>query len=247
MQSNRILDALRSPNATLAVLVLALIAQLPHAADVFRLIVHGVDWPATLHSYSFAIALELAVLLFVVQNRHAESYGFAGVSIAMNLSYYYLHNVQLLQVAAFPALLVSVALPVAIARYSHAVADAQLHETPELPVVQYGDLDPQVQAKIMQSAAEWDASLQEVNRKALQATLRDALDAQNGELIAHDDRLMDVQTRIAELQSEGLDAKWIATKELHEIAGTQLAPLLKVDASTISRWRNKAKNVAEVT
>lgn len=132
IQPNKILIALRSPNAVLAVLILALVAQMPHAADVFRLIVRGDDWAARLHSYSFAIALELAVLLFVVQNRHAESYGFAVASIAMNLSYYYLHNVQLVTVAALPALLVSVALPVAIARYSHAVVDAQdpMHAPP---------------------------------------------------------------------------------------------------------------------
>jgi hypothetical protein len=230
MQSNRILDTLRSPNATLAVLVLALIAQLPHAADVFRLIVHGVNWGATLHSYSFAIALELAVLLFVVQNRHAESYGFAAVSIAMNLSYYYLHDVQLLHVAAMPALLVSVALPVAIARYSHAVADGQTH----MP-------DVQPPAHILPDNGFSPA----INHAVVQIVRQEAEDAQRGELVVYDDTLMDVRSRIADLQSEGFDAKWIATKELHEIAGTQLAELLNVDASTISRWRKKAK--AEVT
>lgn len=125
MNDNRILETLRTPNAILAVLVLALVAQTPHAADVFRLIVHGTGWAATLHSYSFAIALELAVLLFVVQRRHHESYGFAGVSIAMNISYYYLHDVHLWSLAALPAMLVSVALPAAIARYSHVVAEVQ--------------------------------------------------------------------------------------------------------------------------
>lgn len=118
-----IIDKLKSSNATLGVLVLALVAQMPHAADVFRLIVHGDGLGSVVHSYSYAIALELAVLLFVVQKRHAESYGFALVSIAMNLSYYYLHGVQLLAASAIPALLVSIALPAAIARYSHAVVD----------------------------------------------------------------------------------------------------------------------------
>lgn len=149
MQHNRILDALKSPNATLAVLGLALIAQMPHAADVFRLIVQGAGWSATMHSYTFAIALELAVLLFVVQNRSAESYGFAAVSIAMNLSYYHLHNVQLFNVAALPALLVSVALPVAIARYSHAVAVAPVHTE---PVQDEQALQPVVQPASVQSA-----------------------------------------------------------------------------------------------
>lgn len=129
MSNNRTLDALHSTNATLAVLILALVAQMPHAADVFRLIVAGDGYAAIVHSYSFAIALELAVLLFVVQHRHRESYAFAAVSVAMNLAYYHLHEIRLFGVQALPAWLVSVALPLAIARYSHAVADA--HDTGE--------------------------------------------------------------------------------------------------------------------
>ncbi len=119
---------LRSPIATLAVLVTALVAQLPHAADVFRLAVAGEGLGATLHSYSYAIALELAVLLFVVQRRNIESYVFAVASICINLAYYALHDVNLLTIDAAPAWLISVALPVAIARYSHLIVDAA-HET----------------------------------------------------------------------------------------------------------------------
>jgi hypothetical protein len=115
---------LRTPIATLIVLCSALLAQLPHAADVFRLIVMGDGIWATLHSYTYAIALELAVLLFVVQRRNVESYIFAVVSILVNLSYYYLHGVALLTVAALPAWLVSIALPAAIAQYSHLIAAA---------------------------------------------------------------------------------------------------------------------------
>lgn len=115
---------LRTPIATLIVLCSALLAQLPHAADVFRLIVVGEGWWPTVHSYTYAIALELAVLLFVVQRRNIESYAFAGVSILVNLSYYHLHGVQLLSVAALPAWLVSIALPAAIAQYSHLIAAA---------------------------------------------------------------------------------------------------------------------------
>ena len=124
MNNNRTLHTLRSTNATLVVLILALIAQMPHAADVFRLIVAGDGMASVVHSYSFAIALELAVLLFVVQHRHRESYAFAAVSVAMNLAYYHLHDIRLFDVQALPAWLVSIALPLAIARYSHAVADA---------------------------------------------------------------------------------------------------------------------------
>lgn len=251
MQQNRILEILKSSNATLGVLALALIAQMPHAADVFRLIVHGDGWGASAHSYTFAVALELAVLLFVVQGRHAESYGFAAVSIAMNLSYYHLHDVQLFNGAALPALLVSVALPVAIARYSHAVAVAPVHfdGAKEVPnECQTGATEQTLQPAIVQVHDRIATEMELIDQLALQKTMQDEIAAQHGELIVHDDRLMDLQERIAALQSEGLDTKWIATKELADIAGTQLASLLNVDASTISRWRKAAKRTAvEVT
>lgn len=125
---------LRTPTATLIVLCSALLAQLPHAADVFRLIVMGDGvWPV-LHSYTYAVALELAVLLFVVQRRNVESYLFAAVSILVNLSYYYLHGVALFTVAALPAWLVSIALPAAIAQYSHLIAAATVQ--PATPATQ---------------------------------------------------------------------------------------------------------------
>jgi len=125
----RAIGFLRSPVATLAVLVTALVAQLPHAADVFRLAVAGAGLGATLHSYSYAVALELAVLLFVVQRRNIESYVFAVASICINLAYYALHEVDLLSASSAPAWLISVALPVAIARYSHLIVDAA-HDEP---------------------------------------------------------------------------------------------------------------------
>jgi len=106
---------------------MALIAQLPHAADVFRLIVGGEGWAAVAHGYAYAVALELAVLLFVVQRRDAESYLFAAVSVLVNLSYYALHGIDLFSVAALPAWLVSIALPVAIARYSHLLVETPHH------------------------------------------------------------------------------------------------------------------------
>lgn len=126
-----IISTLKSPNAVLCVLALALLAQMPHAADVFRLIVkpesteHNWQWLFSVaHSYSYAVALELAVLLFVVLNRHVESYIFAGASILINLCYYGLSSVHLFSLNAFPAWLISIVLPVAIARYSHAIVDS---------------------------------------------------------------------------------------------------------------------------
>lgn len=128
---------LRTPIATLIVLCAALLAQLPHAADVFRLIVGGEGWAAVLHGYAYAVALELAVLLFVVQRRDLESYLFACVSILVNLSYYALHGIHLFTVAALPAWLVSIALPAAIARYSHLLVD----EAPQTPATIAQDTD----------------------------------------------------------------------------------------------------------
>lgn len=136
MNNSRIIDELRSSNATLIVLVLALCAQIPHAADVFRLLVPlaacdlVVCAGAYIHSYLFAVALEMAVLLFVVRGKERESYAFAVVSVAMNLAYYGLHSVSLFSMAALPAWLVSVALPSAIALYSHVVADGHTEQKP---------------------------------------------------------------------------------------------------------------------
>jgi hypothetical protein len=115
---------LRTPIATLIVLCAALLSQMPHAADVFRILVAGEGFWAVAHGYAYAVALELAVLLFVVQRRNAESYVFAGVSILVNLSYYALHGTNLFAFAALPAWLVSIALPAAIARYSHLLVEA---------------------------------------------------------------------------------------------------------------------------
>jgi hypothetical protein len=132
VNNTKILDELRSPNATLVVLGLALSAQIPHAADVFRLLVFDseqtCEWwcmSSYVHGYLFAVALEVAVLLFVVRNRQRESYSFAVVSVLMNVAYYTLHGIPLFSVRMLPALLVSVALPVAIALYSHVIADGE--------------------------------------------------------------------------------------------------------------------------
>lgn len=127
LESKSIIEVLKTQSAILAVLALALVAQMPHAASVFNMIVSGdhseLNMLSRLHGYSYAIALELAVLLFVVQNRQIESYGFAVVSVLVNLSYYYLNGVNLFNASALPAYLVSIALPTAIALYSHSIVE----------------------------------------------------------------------------------------------------------------------------
>ncbi len=117
------IELLRKSWVALAVLVLALVAQIPHAAYVFDKLV---GQESTLLGLAYAIALEFAVLMFVIHGRNFESYLFAGASILVNLSYYSMHSVTVWGAGlSLPAWLVSLMLPVAIARYSHIVADAK--------------------------------------------------------------------------------------------------------------------------
>ena len=189
---DRAIAWLRTPIATLIVLIAALLAQLPHAADVFRLVVHGDGIWQVLHSYSYAIALELAVLLFVVQRRNVESYLFAAVSVCVNLAYYALHGVNLFTVAALPAWLISIALPAAIARYSHLIVDAA-HVVPEL--VQ--NAAPTVQRR---KRNEPD-TVQDATPKPLQVAQDAADDATP---------TVDARAQALQMASEGMNASQIA-------------------------------------
>ena len=141
----RILTVLRTPGAMLAALALALIAQLEHTAQVFMLVVAAQGWQAQLHAYAFALAVETAVLLFVLAGHKRISYAFALATFATNLSYYAMAGVDLLSVQGAPAWLMSLLLPAAIAFYSHTIAergDLQPHistlsaaDTPTAPLV----------------------------------------------------------------------------------------------------------------
>ena len=118
----RVNSFLRSEAATLALVVVAIAAQGPHAAEVFlRLAPHG-GWLGILHATLYAIALELATLVFVVRGRQRLAWLFAFVSVAVNFVYYAGNDLQPAQ--WFGGALVSLALPVSIAFYSHEVADA---------------------------------------------------------------------------------------------------------------------------
>lgn len=126
---------LRSHNAVIVVLVVALLAQMPHAQEVFYQFsrVHGLySWIAAVFA---AVALEIAVLVFVVRGNTRASWGFALFSIAINLVYY--ADAQSIWWMPNPSWLLSAGLPIAIALYSHEVADqaedAQnpVHDQPE--------------------------------------------------------------------------------------------------------------------
>ena len=114
------LEKLQSSNAVLAVLVLALLAQMPHAQHVFFNLGSDLGWFGWVQSWFGAVALEFAVLVFVVRGKQLESWGFAVFSIAVNMVYYYDPAVALWVPRA--TWLLSAGLPVAIALYSHEVA-----------------------------------------------------------------------------------------------------------------------------
>ena len=211
MRGDRIIIALRTPAATLIVLIAALLAQLPHAADVFRLVVHGDGLLHVLHGYSYAVALELAVLLFVVQRRNAESYAFALVSVCVNLAYYALHGVQLFSVAALPAWLISVALPAAIARYSHLIVDA-VHAPSDAE---------SVQSVALHACNDADAT-QFISPVHIVCASDDALHTPDDAV-----HVADARTQALQMAHEGMSA-------------TQIARALDVKISTVRSWLRRA-------
>jgi len=133
----RILNILRTPGAMLAALLLALLAQLEHTAQVFSMVVDATGIQAQLHAYAFAVAVETAVLLFVLAGHKWISYGFALATAATNLSYYAMNGINLFSVAALPAWLMSLLLPAAIVGYSHTIAeqDEKTQDEPQAPAV----------------------------------------------------------------------------------------------------------------
>lgn len=116
-----ITNRLKSQNAVVAVLVLALLAQMPHAQHVFFNNSHDHSWFGWLQSWGGAIALEVAVLVFVIRGNIRVSWGFAAFSVAINLIYY--HDSSVAWYMPRASWLLSAGLPAAIALYSHEVAD----------------------------------------------------------------------------------------------------------------------------
>lgn len=131
------IELLKSQNAVITVLIVALLAQMPHAEAVFYAHGQSQDWLGRIASIAAAIALELAVLVFVVRGSIRASWGFAAFSVAINLVYYYRADATLFDLA--PTILLSAGLPIAIALYSHEVAEpvqpVQAPAQPPPPVV----------------------------------------------------------------------------------------------------------------
>lgn len=181
------IELLKSQNAVIIVLVVALLAQMPHAEAVFYAHGQAHDWLGRAASIFAAIALELAVLVFVVRGSIRASWGFALFSVAINLVYYYRSDMALFDLA--PTILLSAGLPIAIALYSHEVAepvhavqstnddDAQPEYSivqAELPTVQ-DDVDPKQRAAQLKSEGFSNQQIGEmmgVHRNTISAWLR---------------------------------------------------------------------------
>lgn len=116
---------LRSRAATTIFLLSAIAAQTPHAAYVF----HATANDSHVTAWLAAFALESAVLHFVIHGQRRVSYLFASVSVAMNLAYYQMHGVNIFALQGVTAWLLSIALPVAIAFYSHSIAEQASADT----------------------------------------------------------------------------------------------------------------------
>lgn len=116
---------LRSRAATTIFLLSAIAAQTPHAAYVF----HATANDSHVTAWLAAFALESAVLHFVIHGQRRVSYLFASVSVAMNLAYYQMHGVDIFALQGVTAWLLSIALPVAIAFYSHSIAEQASADT----------------------------------------------------------------------------------------------------------------------
>lgn len=125
---SKLIDFLQGREGLFLVLVGALFVQAPHTAEVFHRISTSGWWApfSILHCVGFAIVLELAVLLFVVRGRKRLSWSFAGISVLMNVFYYYSALWWSAPGTVWPdivkCVVTAIALPLAIAFYSHEVA-----------------------------------------------------------------------------------------------------------------------------
>lgn len=120
----------KSSNAVVVVLVLALLAQMPHAQFVLynssREQNNWTWWQAVIG----AIALEIAVLVFTVRGNVRVSWGFAAFSISINLIYYLTDSAKWYEPKF---ILLSAGLPIAIALYSHEVVERTEHANEQKP------------------------------------------------------------------------------------------------------------------
>jgi len=214
-----ILGKLRTQDSVLAVLVLALLAQMPHAQHVFYGLSQDLGWFGWVQSWFAAVALEFAVLVFVVRGKTLESWGFAAFSIAINLIYYYVPEVPLWMPRA--TWLLSAGLPVAIALYSHEVAGRVI----DMEV----DTDSNKNSTTEKTQPEVDIVKHDVNTELTSVAL--AVET------------VDIASRACQLLGEHDNDKALVTIALVNEGYKQvdIAGALGVHKTQISRWVKKEK------
>ena len=216
-----ILGKLRTQDSVLAVLVLALLAQMPHAQHVFYGLSQDLGWFGWVQSWFAAVALEFAVLVFVVRGKTLESWGFAAFSIAINLIYYYVPEVALWVPRA--TWLLSAGLPVAIALYSHEVAGKVIDTEV--------DTDSNKNSTTEKTQPEVDIVKHDVNTELTSVAL--AVET------------VDIASRACQLLGEHDNDKALVTIALVNEGYKQvdIAGALGVHKTQISRWVKKEKAI----
>jgi hypothetical protein len=217
---SELIDFLRDREGLFIVLVGALFVQAPHSAEVFHRISTSQWWAIVswVHSAGFAIVLELAVLLFVVRGRTKLSWSFAGISVLMNVFYYYSplwwSTPTIVWSDIVKCVVTSIALPLAIAFYSHEVAKQDTQ-----PAKQTAQSDKQNVQDVQTDIAQTDNMFGQ-NVQSESEIVR-AENAQSGQ--PADDATIDKRQRATQLRSEGLSYAQIASE-------------LDVHRNTIANW-----------
>lgn len=219
-----ILGKLRTQNSVLAVLILALLAQMPHAQHVFFGLSQDLGWFGWVQSWFAAVALEFAVLVFVVRGKTIESWGFAAFSIAINLIYYYVPDVALWMPRA--TWLLSAGLPVAIALYSHEVASK---EKPEVNNVEVKPEVNNVEAKPIDITQNLINLMNDSEKQKELGAATIGL------------QKVDVASRADQLLGEHDNDRGAVCKILSSegYKGVDIAAALSVNKSQVSRWLKK--------
>lgn len=146
---NSLFRWIETRDAVLSFLTLALVAQIPQVAALVLHIVGQGDWLSYLHAYTFAIALDGAILIFVTRQRTGLAWVFAIGSMLMNTTHYMppvlARHASLLDPPAIVdivgAALLSIALPFALAQYSH-LASHDGSSGSEVPVPEASEGNP---------------------------------------------------------------------------------------------------------
>lgn len=122
----KLLEYIRGIHGIAIASFLSLFVMIFHSAWVYEALTHYTDWKwlSLLQAGAFAIAVDMAVLIFVLRGRKRLSMVFSILQIGMNLMYYYSHVESGFE--WLTAMFISVVLPLAIAAFSHEIATDRL-------------------------------------------------------------------------------------------------------------------------